>query len=593
MVNNLLVEPRSSGSGLRFLRRGTHPSLCSILLMLAPIVALAQDLQIDASSVSNAGSYIPPNYPNGGVSHGGMFIVKAASGSGALGACGVKVADKFPIATSMNGTSMKISMGGSSFDVPMIYVVACAGTDQLAGIVPSNVPPGAGTLTVAYNGHTGTAPITVVDRTLGFFTINQGGTGVAIIQNFNSATDQVINTLATSAKPGQYAIAWGTGLGPDGHSDVDAPQPTDIPINLELYVGGKLAAVTYKGRSGCCSGIDQIVFQVPDGLDGCYVPVVAKIGTAVSNFTTMSVSASGGACSDSGGLSASDIQTAQRTNQIRLGVIDLFRADIELVTANTGFITRYDQAAAVFTDLAFADLLGMPVREISTPGSCTVWRGNPSDAILNRPPVLAPHINLDAGSITVQGAAGSSAMNYQGNFYSALLGTASSSEPPSGPGPTTGFLEPGSFTVSSPGGGPVPGGKLIGAFSAQIGVPAPPRFDNRFAVGDVQRGQSVTVNWSGVDAGALVEIRGVSAPNDPAVGAVTFFCIEKASAGQFTIPPSVLLSLPASTGSSTAANGSALGLSVGVTGVARFNAPGVDAGLLRFSSLIGRSVSFH
>jgi len=151
-----------------------------------------------------------------------MFIVKAAARSGALGACGVKIADQFPIATSMNGTRMKIAMGGSSFDVPMIYVVACSGTDQLAGIVPSSVPPGVGTLTVTYNGHSGSAPITVVDRTLGFFTINQSGTGAAIIQNFNSATDLAINTLATAAKPGQYAIAWGTGLGPDGHSDVDA-----------------------------------------------------------------------------------------------------------------------------------------------------------------------------------------------------------------------------------------------------------------------------------------------------------------------------------------------------------------------------------
>jgi hypothetical protein len=53
-----------------------------------------------------------------------------------------------------------------------------------------------------------------------------------------------------------------------------------------------------------------------------------------------------------------------------------------------------------------------------------------------------------------------------------------------------------------------------------------------------------------------------------------------------------LLSLPAA-GSSTAASGSALGLSVGVTGVARFTAPGVDAGLLRYSSVLGRSVSFQ
>jgi len=564
-----------------------------IVFCVLASAAMAQDPQIDASSVSNAGSYIAPNFPNGGVSHGGMFIVKAAAGSGAFGACGVKVADAFPIATSMGGTSMKIAMGGSSFDVPMIYVVACAGTDQLAGIVPSTVPPGAGTLTVTYNGHSGSAPITVVDRTPGFFTINQGGTGAAIVQNFNSATDQPINTLATAAKPGQYAIAWGTGLGPDGHSDVDAPQPTDIPVNLELYVGGKLATVAYKGRSGCCSGIDQIVFQVPEGLDGCYVPMVAKIGNAVSNFTTMSISASGGACSDAGGLSTSDVLAAQRNNSIRLGILDLFRADIELVTgANTGFVTRRDQGSAVFTDLTFGELLGMPVREISTPGSCTVWRGSGEDFILNRPPVLAPHINLDAGTITVQGAAGSGAMNYRGNYYAALLGTASSSEPAAGPGPTSGFLEPGTFTVSSPGGGPLPGGKPIGAFSTQIAVTAPPKFDNRFAVGTVQRGQGVTVNWSGVAAGALVQIRGVSAPNDPGTPAVTFFCVEKASAGQFTIPPYVLLSLPAA-GSSSAATGSALGLSVGVTGTARFTAPGVDAGLLRYTSLFGRSVIFQ
>jgi hypothetical protein len=183
-------------------------------------------------------------------------------------------------------------------------------------------------------------------------------------------------------------------------------------------------------------------------------------------------------------------------------------------------------------------------------------------------------------------------MNYQGDYYFGALGTAAYSEPSGGPGPSAGFLEPGTFTVSSPGGGPIPGGREIGGFNAQIAVAAPPKFDNRFAVGDVQRGQGVTVNWSGVDAGALVEIRGVSAPNDPSAAAVTFFCVEKASAGQFTIPPSVLLSLPASPGSG-AANGSTLGLSVGVTGSTRFTAPGVDAGLLRYSSMFGRGVSFH
>jgi uncharacterized protein (TIGR03437 family) len=53
-----------------------------------------------------------------------------------------------------------------------------------------------------------------------------------------------------------------------------------MPVDAEVYVGGKRAAVTYKGRSGCCAGIDQIVFTVPEGVEGCYVPVVVKTGDA-------------------------------------------------------------------------------------------------------------------------------------------------------------------------------------------------------------------------------------------------------------------------------------------------------------------------
>ena len=211
------------------------------LLSLVPAAVFGQNLLLDARSVANAASQIAPGYPNGGIAQGATFIVKAATGSLPLGACGVKLADAFPIATSMNGTTMKIAMGADSFDVPMIYVVACQGTDQLAGIVPSAVPAGTGTLTVSYNGHSGSAPIAVTGRAPGLFTINQGGTGVAIVQNFVQDAALPINTLATPAKPGQYGILWGTGLGADGNPDVNAPVPTDIPVDLELYVGGKRA----------------------------------------------------------------------------------------------------------------------------------------------------------------------------------------------------------------------------------------------------------------------------------------------------------------------------------------------------------------
>jgi hypothetical protein len=117
---------------------------------------------------------------------------------------------------------------------------------------------------------------------------------------------------------------------------------------------------------------------------------------------------------------------------------------------------------------------------------------------------------------------------------------------------------------------------------------APPVFENRFLVSDVQRSQGVTVNWSGAGSSTMVEIRGISVPNSPGAGGVAFFCIEKAAAGQFTIPSYVLLSLPESSSTDTT-----LGLSVGVTNVARFTSPGVDVGLLRSTSLFGRNVNFR
>lgn len=559
----------------------------TLLLTLLGISAYAQALRLDPSSISNAASQIPPGYPNSGVSHGGMFIVKAAPGSGPLGACGIKLADKFPIATSMNGTSMKIAAGNSSYDVPMIYVVACQSVpDQLAGIVPSAVPPGAATLTVSYGGQSASAPILIADRTPGVFTVNQGGTGPAIVQNANSNTDVPVNLLTAPARPGQYAILWGTGLGPDGNSDVDAPKPTDLPLDVEVLVGGKRATVTYRGRSGCCAGVDQIVFVVPDGLDGCFVPLSVRIGNAVSNFTTMSVSAAGDTCSDPAFLTASDVQAAQRNNRIRIGLAGLVRSDFERVTApNAGVVTRTDTASAAFADLSYLQLLGLPVREISSPGACTVWRGG-SDVLLDRPTLLSPFVNRDAGTIRITGASGAASLTYRSG-YRAGLGTASYREPAGGPSPSTSFLEPGNVTLSSAGGGPVPGGNAIGAWNTAVAVPSPPRFENRFSAGDVQRAQGMTVTWSGADANSLVTIRGVSNPNDPTAPPVAFFCVEKASAAQFTIPPAVLFSLPAS--SSTGS----IGLSVGATSVTRFNASNLDAAFARATALFGRNVNFR
>lgn len=55
-------------------------------------------------------------------------------------------------------------------------------------------------------------------------------------------------------------------------------KPGAIPGNIEqqdlqALVGGRLARIVYAGRSGCCAGMDEIVFEVPAGIEGCNVPV--------------------------------------------------------------------------------------------------------------------------------------------------------------------------------------------------------------------------------------------------------------------------------------------------------------------------------
>jgi len=584
------------------------------LLLVSLAIPAFSAIVLDPASVSNAGSFIPSTYPNGGVTRGGTFIVKAAIGSTPLGVCGVTVASKFPIATNMGGTSMKITVGGTSVDVPMIYVVATGpctttGIDQLAGIVPSNTPTGTGTLTVSYNGQSGTAPITVVDRGFGFFTINQGGTGAAIIQNFNSATDLVINTLATSAKPGQVVIGWGTGLGSDGNSDVNAPVPTDIPIPLELYVGGVQATVSYKGRSGCCSGIDQIVFTVPQGLSGCYVPVVAKIGNMVSNFTTMSIAPNGGPCSDPNGLTSSDITNAQTKNSVVYGILDMSRVDSMLSIGSAGGpVTRVDQLVGRINEMSYATFLGLAVRDISTPGSCMVWHtwgpnGSSSGygyldstavgTVDETPVFLEAKFNntLNVGAITIQTPSRSvSDILGSGQSYKIDMG-GSAYFIPTIPGfPITGnaTLDPGTFTVTAPGGTTPPNRPTIGALSGQITVPKTPSITNFASLDTIDRtSTNVNVAWTDVDPNALVEIRGYSDAGDGAHTTSAFYCMERGSAGHFVIPAAVLLSMVPSI--SNGSTGLMNAIDIGVSGTTRFLAPGVDIGYLRYNLLFGKN----
>jgi hypothetical protein len=147
-------------------------------------------------------------------------------------------------------------------------------------------------------------------------------------------------------------------------------------------------------------------------------------------------------------------------------------------------------------------------------------------------PPIGLQAGLDAGpQITVQGPAGSQSASGSGGGYSATLGGAGN------------FFSPGTITVSAP------GGKDVHSFSASITLPAlptmtspPPDAANPFSV---TRSSGLTVIWAGGSANTYIELDGFSATDNTYSNGVSFQCSVPAGPGSFTIPPSVLLALPA------------------------------------------------
>src|SRR5262249_53166860 len=156
--------------------------------------------------------------------------------------------------------------------------------------LPSNTPLGTGTITVLYNGTpSATAPITVVKSSVGIFTVNQQGSGTAVI------TDSHYNPSSSTFafQPGEPVVAWGTGLGPVSGGDANTPPVGNIPgVTVAVLVGGISVTPAYAGRTGF-AGEDQINFTIPQGVTGCNVPVAIAVTangvTVISNYVSIAV----------------------------------------------------------------------------------------------------------------------------------------------------------------------------------------------------------------------------------------------------------------------------------------------------------------
>jgi uncharacterized protein (TIGR03437 family) len=104
------------------------------------------------ASMVNAGSYAVAGLPNAAVAQGSLFILFGTN----MGPATLQGAPSFPLQTTLAGTSVSITVNGTTTQGIMIYSMA----GQVAAVLPSRTPVGAGTLTVAYNGQS-SAPLAI------------------------------------------------------------------------------------------------------------------------------------------------------------------------------------------------------------------------------------------------------------------------------------------------------------------------------------------------------------------------------------------------------------------------------------------------
>ena len=500
----------------------------------------------------------------------------------------------FPLPTTLAGTSVRVSSGGQTLDCPLVYTLA----GQLAAIMPSSTPIGNATLTVSFGGQTSTPrTVRVVNSAFGTFTLNQGGSGPGIITNFESATSQPVNTALRSARPGQTLIMYGTGLGPLPAGTPDnaaAPAVAINQANVELFVGGRRAAVAYAGRAPGFAGLDQINFVVPAGVDGCSVPVAVKTGNIISNYSSIAVAANGGTCSDPLGLTSSQLDRINSGGSVKIGTIGLARIDLEISVPFLG-------TQSIKTDSGTADFVEYTRQTIesgtqlgfsgaSSIGTCYVFVGT-SDQLTPVDPIQPR--GLDAGAlINVNGPKGARTLKPIPNLIGTYTETLASGGFAIPGAPTTGdpdgYLVAGNYTFNNGG-----GGAQVGAFNASFTMPPVLNWTNKAAMNAVNRANGQVVNWTGGDPNGLVQIYGYSL-SELSERAVTgfFFCLERASAGTFTVPSPVLLALPPSPAGSSLTPVGVFGVGA-VSNPREFTAPGIDTGVIVSTNIAVKSVTFQ
>lgn len=540
----------------------------TLLFTLGCAIAFAQPR---VTGIQNNYSYLLPGTPNYGIAQGSIFVLYGAN----LAPAGV-LSQGFNPALNRNlgGVSIKFTVGGTTTEAIPYYVSPA----QIAAILPSATPVGAGGITVTYNGQTSASfAVTVVQSAFGILTLGGNGLGTAAVNDLNYGLISPTN----AANPGQVVYFWGTGKGPDPNDEtrlIASPQ-NHSSLPFEFYIGNRQARVIYHGRSQF-PGLDQIAVEIPEGISGCFTSAYAKTGNLISNFVTIPIAATGRACADW-------FSSAAETQQyLGTGKTELNMAWYYLVKFKTYTPARAGASALMVTqDSATAQFMR------STPFDASNWGGvggfsNPGcvvGAFRTESPFAAPFLKrLDAGTpvtLTLPDGSTRNLVQQAVSFHAFSANDATAGQqlfiPANG----------GVFKFTAP------GGADVGRNEASITAGNPLVWTEHTTLTNVPRSQPLTVTWQGGTPGGFVLIQGASFTGPPANLLTSFGCTVPTEAGRYTVPRDVLASMLPSYAPSGIATGTIV--VAHFTLPARFTAAGLDQGSIIWETYNATAVHFQ
>jgi uncharacterized protein (TIGR03437 family) len=502
--------------------------LVAFVVIVGPLAAQTPTI----TGVVNASSALPPGLPNYAIAAGSIFVVYG-SNLGAPPPAGA-VVNSAPIplpTTGYAGTSISVTINGTTLPAPILYT----SPGQLAGIMPSATPAGNGTLSVTYGAQTVSSPVTVLSSAFGISNLRIPSGHETAALTFGSNQSELV-TVADSAAPGDVLVMYGTGLGPaTGNIDTTNPQAGNIGAAPVVYVGGVASTnVSYYGRSPALPGLDQIIFTVPMNAPlGCHVSIVVQTTNAgvpiVSNAPATALAATDHTpCVDPVNAFPAQILSLPISSTI-LGISLMENQSFLPTPGSTQLPTTpaitdtYQILASQFTPTQFLGL-SLNLAE-STEGSC--FAGFVPNVAT--PAALPPATYLDIGtSITLTPPSGSPLI-LPATAAGVFLGKDSLGVP---------F---GAWGFSSP------GGANVGPLNFQFPIAQPITWTNQASLmtTPVTRSNGLTISWTGGDAvNGYVDIQGFAA-NSTGTFLVGYDCSAPIQAGSFTIPPSILLRMPA------------------------------------------------